>query len=138
MSAEIRYRKANRLEWKGSTSGFVAAVISSSLLWGSAQAADKEMVKGMPAMDMHQSMMNGMKDMETMKVTGDADYDFAMMMKKHHQSALDMANVELRLGKDPKIRSMAKGIIASQTKEIKEFDQWLAKHKNPLAGSMAK
>ena len=36
------------------------------------------------------------------------------------------------------MRSMAKGIITSQTKEIKEFDQWLAKHKQPMAGSPSK
>ena len=83
-------------------------------------------------------MMKGMKDMESMPTTGDTDHDFAMMMKKHHQSALDMANVELQQGKDPKLRSMAKGIITSQKKEIKEFDRWLAKHKQPKAEPMSK
>ena len=83
----------------------------------------------MGSMDMHKGMMGGMKEMESMPMSGDADQDFAMMMKKHHQMALDMAEVELRNGKDGKMRQMAKNIIDSQTKEIKEFDLWLDKNK---------
>ncbi len=96
--------------------------------------------KSMSSMDMpmHKSMMKGMKDMEAMKSSGNVDHDFAMMMKKHHESALDMAQVELQHGKDAKMRSMAKSIIESQKKEIKEFDQWLAKQKHPMAEPMSK
>ena len=79
--------------------------------------------------DMHGSMMGMMKSMESMKTTGDPDRDFAMMMKMHHQGAIDMAQMELKSGKDANMRSMAKKIIAAQQKEIKQFDQWLAKHK---------
>jgi uncharacterized protein (DUF305 family) len=70
-----------------------------------------------------------MKSMESMKTTGDPDRDFAMMMKMHHQGAIDMAQMELKSGKDASLKAMAKKIIAAQQKEIKEFDQWLAKHK---------
>jgi len=87
-------------------------------------------MKGMPAAgDMRGSMMGMMKGMESMQMTGDADRDFAAMMKLHHQGAIDMSQVELQSGKDPKMRAMAKRIIEAQNKEIKEFDQWLAKHK---------
>ena len=91
----------------------------------------------MGSMEMHKSMMKGMKGMQPMSASGDTDYDFAMM-KKHHQSALDMANVERQQGKDPVSRSMAKKIIASQQKEIKAFDQWLAKHKQPMTEPLSK
>ncbi len=79
--------------------------------------------------DMRSSMMGMMKNMESMKTTGDTDRDFATMMKMHHQGAIDMANMELKSGKDGKMRTMAKRIIDAQQKEIKEFDQWLDKHK---------
>jgi Domain of unknown function (DUF305) len=157
MSAETKYRKANRFGWHSSAAAFVAVVILFSPLREVAQAADKDgakpmgsmdmqksmtkekdMSKAMDSMEMHNSMMKGMKDMESMPASGDTDRDFAMMMKKHHQSALDMANVELQHGKDPNLRTMAKGIITSQTKEIKEFDNWLAKHKKPIAEPMSK
>lgn len=138
MSAETKYKKAHRFGWQGSAAAIVAVVILSSPFWGSAQAAEKDGATAMDRMEMHKSMMKGMKDMESMPATGDTDHDFAMMMKKHHQSALDMANVELQQGKDPKLRSMAKGIITSQKKEIKEFDRWLAKHKQPMAEPLSK
>ena len=79
--------------------------------------------------DMRGSMTGMMKNMEAVKMTGDADRDFASMMKMHHQGAIDMAQVELKSGKDAKMRSMAKKIIIAQQKEIKEIDQWLGKPK---------
>ena len=96
-------------------------------------------MKGMStSSDMHGSMTGMMKDMESMPMSGDTDRDFAMMMKMHHQGAIDMAEMELKSGKDPKMHAMAKRIIAAQKKEIKEFDQWLAKHKAPEGAPKAK
>lgn len=77
---------------------------------------------------MHKSMMSGMEGMRQMKMSGDPDKDFAMMMKMHHQQALDMAKLELEQGKAPEMKAMAKKIIAAQKKEIAEFDKWLQKH----------
>ena len=51
-----------------------------------------------------------------------------MMMKMHHQQALDMAQLELDQGKSSEMKAMAKKIIATQKKEIAEFDQWMKKH----------
>ena len=79
--------------------------------------------------DMKQSMMGGMDNMQKMKMSGDTDKDFAMMMKIHHQGALDMAEMELAHGKSPVMKAMAKKIIAAQKKEIAEFDRWLATRK---------
>ena len=79
--------------------------------------------------DMQGHMKGMMKNMDSMKMTGDTDVDFATMMKMHHQGAIDMAQMELQNGKDAKMRSMAKRIIKDQQKEIKELDQWLGKRK---------
>ncbi len=79
--------------------------------------------------DMKQSMMSGMDSMKTMKMSGDTDKDFAMMMKIHHQGAVDMAQMELAHGKSPVMKAMAKNIIAAQKKEIAQFDRWLATQK---------
>jgi len=79
--------------------------------------------------DMKQSMMKGMDGMQKMQMSGDVDKDFAMMMKMHHQQALNMAQMELDNGKSPEMKAMAKQIIAAQKKEIAMFDQWLAKQK---------
>ena len=76
---------------------------------------------------MHESMMKGMREMQSMRTTGDIDRDFATMMRMHHQQAIEMAEQQLRDGKDPEMKAMAKRIIEDQRKEVKEFDDWLAK-----------
>ena len=81
------------------------------------------------SMDMSHSMTGMDEKMKSMPMTGDVDYDFAMMMRIHHQGALDMAKSELDHGKNPEMRTMAKKIIAAQKKEIAQFDKWIAKHK---------
>ncbi len=73
--------------------------------------------------------MTGMDSMQKMPMSGDTDKDFAMMMKIHHQQAVDMAKMELTHGRSPAMKAMAKQIIAAQKKEIAQFDQWLAKQK---------
>lgn len=80
--------------------------------------ADEGYMKAMQGM--HRSMMS-------MKPTGDADKDFAMMMIPHHQAAVDMAEVELKYGKDKMLRKMAEDIVKSQKEEIAEMKAWLAK-----------
>ena len=94
---------------------------------GIANADEKSEMKG--SRNMMHSMQDGMKKMESMKMTGDVDKDFAMMMKMHHQQALDMAQIEIAQGKSPKLRGMAKKIVLGQKKEIAEFESWLSKQK---------
>lgn len=137
MSATTKFQKAYMFGSRAGTAAITAAILGSAFL-GNALAADKP--TGMPhgsmgsmgSMEMHKSMMGGMKNMESMKGSGNIDYDFAVMMKMHHQSALDMANVQLQKGKDATLRKMATDIIKSQTKEIKAFDDWLAKNEKPV------
>ena len=96
----------------------------------SASMPQMQMQKGMAGSgDMKQSMMMGMDSMQKMQMSGNTDKDFAMMMKIHHQGALEMAEMELAQGKSPEMKAMAKKIIAAQKKEIAEFDKWLAKQK---------
>ena len=82
-----------------------------------------------PSMQMHQSMMKGMKEMQGMKPSGNMDHDFATMMRHHHMQGLDMAKYELEHGKDQKMREMAQKITDSQKKETAEFDEWLAQRR---------
>ena len=66
------------------------------------------------------TMMAGM----TAKPTGDPDRDFVTMMLPHHAGAVDMAQVELKYGKDPALLKMAKDIVDSQTREIGAMRDW--------------
>jgi uncharacterized protein (DUF305 family) len=78
---------------------------------------------------MKKSMESGMQSMQSMPMSGDTDKDFAMMMKVHHQQAVDMARVEAEHGKSPRLKKMAAKIIQDQTREIAQLDAWLQQHK---------
>lgn len=75
------------------------------------------------------NLMHQMMDkMMAMQMTKDPDNDFAMMMKTHHQGAIDMANLELQKGKDAQLKTMAQSIIESQQAEITQLDAFLQSH----------
>ena len=59
-------------------------------------------------------MMAGME----IKPTGDVDTDFAAMMIPHHQGAIDMAQAELRYGRNEQLKRLAQEIIVTQQQEI--------------------
>ncbi|PJC12843.1 MAG: DUF305 domain-containing protein, partial [Comamonadaceae bacterium CG_4_9_14_0_8_um_filter_57_21] len=64
------------------------------------------------------------KDM-AVPLTGDADRDFLAGMIPHHQGAVDMAEVVLKYGKDPRVKKLAQDIITAQKKEIAMMQGWL-------------
>jgi methionine-rich copper-binding protein CopC len=59
-------------------------------------------------------MMSGMH----IKSSGDIDRDFAAMMIAHHQGAIEMAQAQLRYGKNEVLRRIAQEIIVDQLQEI--------------------
>jgi uncharacterized protein (DUF305 family) len=69
-----------------------------------------------------------MKDMMAPAYTGDADQDFVAHMIPHHAGAVSMAEVELRYGKDPEMKRLAREIIKAQKKEIAYMKKWQEKH----------
>jgi len=69
-----------------------------------------------------------MKGMSAPEYTGDADKDFVSHMIPHHQGAIEMAEVELKYGKDPELKRLAKNIINAQHDEIGFMQRWQAKH----------
>ena len=77
-------------------------------------------------MKAHENMM---KKMHVMKLSGDADIDFAKMMKQHHTSGIEMAEVEIKKGKNAGIKNVAKENIESSEKDIKTFTSFLKKNK---------
>jgi len=89
----------------------------------------------MGSMSMNSGMQSGMDkmmtDMHQMEMTGNIDNDFAMMMKSHHQAAIDMSQVELDSGKDDELKKIAQKIIDAQKSEIIELQTFLDNHKNP-------
>ena len=72
--------------------------------------------------DFYGLMSEAMERMHTgmhVAPSGDVDRDFATMMIPHHQGAIDMAVLELRFGRDKRLRRLAQSIIVDQGQEIK-------------------
>ncbi|MCX6169980.1 MAG: DUF305 domain-containing protein [Ignavibacteriales bacterium] len=65
------------------------------------------------------------ENFKKIKMTGNTDKDFAMMMIKHHEIAVTMAKGEVSNGKFSVMKNMAQQTIVNQNKEIKEFQSWL-------------
>jgi len=62
--------------------------------------------------------MTKMMDDMTIKPTGEIDSDFVAMMVPHHQGAIDMAQAELRYGRNVQLRHIAQEIIVDEVQEI--------------------
>jgi uncharacterized protein (DUF305 family) len=86
-----------------------------------ANPADQDFAAGMTKMN---------DAMAAAPMAGNPDGDFVGMMIPHHQGAVAMAETELKYGKDPELRQMARDIIAAQDKEIAQMKHWQAAHKS--------
>ena len=73
-------------------------------------------------------MMKSASDMKSMKMTGDVDRDFVAAMRKHHQDGIAMAKIALQHAKDAMAREFAQKIVDDQTRDLQQFDAWLAQH----------
>lgn len=71
----------------------------------------------------------GGRGMRGMHSTGDVDRDFALMMRRHHQVAIDMAKAELAQGRSDELKALAREIIDDQQRELVQLDQWLARNR---------
>lgn len=69
----------------------------------------------------HADMMTGIMD-------SDPDVAFAKGMIPHHQGAIEMADIELKYGKNEATRALAKKIKAAQNPEIQQLQDWLKTH----------
>ena len=83
------------------------------------KAMQQAYADGMDAM--HDDMMAGIAD-------PNPDMAFARGMLPHHVGAIDMAEVQLKYGKDAEMRQLAEEIIAAQKAEIEQMQNWIATH----------
>lgn len=87
----------------------------------------------MPMTDAQKASMQAMMKMHMpMMATHrikDPDLAFNCGMIVHHQGAIEMANVEIKFGKDAESKKMAEMIIKAQKAEIEEMTSRVAKMK---------
>jgi uncharacterized protein (DUF305 family) len=73
-----------------------------------------------------------------MKMTEDPDHDFAMMMRAHHQGAIEMSNIELSKGANAEMKQVAQKIIDDSQKDIRDLDSFLNAHQPDSKSDFAK
>lgn len=100
--------------------GFTANVNVTAYSTASGSAVHTVQMQNDPLMAATNKMM---KEMHAQPMKGNADFDFATMLRTHHQGAIDMAKVEVQQGKDAAMKQMAQKIIDAQTKEVAQLDQ---------------
>ncbi len=80
-------------------------------------------------MEFHLQMMDGMdrmgKQANLQIITGNIDQDFATLMIGHHQSATEMAQMQLLMEKNIQYKTLSSMIVEDQNKEIAQFQTWL-------------
>ncbi|MDR8394834.1 MAG: DUF305 domain-containing protein [Paraburkholderia sp.] len=121
----------------------VASICATAGLIMMASPAGAQDSASMPGMNMSSSADSGsspstpafreadermMREMSAPPYTGDTDKDFVSHMMPHHQGAIDMAEVEVKYGKDPDMKRLAKNIIRAQREEIAYMKKWQARH----------
>lgn len=69
-------------------------------------------------------------DINQIPLTGDADRDFVVFLKSHHQGAIDIAQAEMKNGKDAVLKQMAGDISNTYKTEIAELENYAERLKN--------
>lgn len=75
-----------------------------------------------PSGEMMAAMQRMHEAADSSAMTGDLDRDYVALMVPHHRSAVEMAQVYLRHGKDPGLRRLSENVIASQEAEIRQMN----------------
>lgn len=93
-----------------------------------AQPANPPAPQGGGSSAMRAAMERMQRDMAAMRMTGDADRDWVMMMRRHHEAAIEMSRAHHGAGNDREIERMAQKSIEDQTRDIREMDDWMRRH----------
>jgi hypothetical protein len=93
-----------------SLADYIAAICAKS--FGSAPTAEA------PYLAENVSAMTQMMINMGIRPSGDVDTDFVAMMVPHHQGAIEMAQAELRYGRNEQLKRLSQEIIVTQQQEI--------------------
>ncbi len=136
MSTQLNRGNSSSTALPTMAAAIAVAMLALTPAWAAAHEPAAASGMTMPEGQMDHSKMMGMKHMDGMSMTGNADYDFAVNMKMHHQMAIEMSKAEIKNGKSPQMVKMARRIAAAQAKEIAAFDNWLAANKMAMPDGM--
>lgn len=95
--------------------------LGTALFAATTLAADEQVSEG--SRELHEAMAAGMEKMHSMKMTGNADADFAAMMIEHHKQAIAMSRAAIEHGSDAGVKAKAREIIAVSEKDIGDLEK---------------
>ena len=99
---------------------------------GGEMTMNDDMASPKPTTPMYQEYNDSMTKMHSEMMLGmaynDPDSAFAQGMLGHHIGAVDMAEIQLKYGKDPEMLKLAQQIINAQKAEIDQMQKWLGSH----------
>ena len=85
---------------------------------GPADNVPPSLKREQPFLAQNNAAMTKMMNDMTIKPTGNIDRDFVAMMVPHHQGAIEMAQAELRYGREAQLRRIAQEIVVDQIQQI--------------------
>lgn len=138
--AEIAQERAERLELRDMADDIVAAQsaeIEQMKAWrqewfGTADTPSMDAMPMLPGMSMPagHSMSGGAMDMaaevESLRGAEPFDREFIDAMIRHHEQAVDAAEIVLAKTERDEVRALAEEIISAQTSEIEQLRDWRA------------
>ena len=124
--------RATLRRWK--SLGLALAIVPCGLLAAAHTLLPPTTPSETPFLNENEAAMRKMMTAMSIEPSGDVDRDFAAMMIPHHQGAIEMAQAELRHGRNELLRRIAQEIVVEQQQEIAAMR--LAVHQ-PLAPSTA-
>lgn len=106
--------------------GAILAVVA----MGPDRVVQAQPAKGAPAAyERVREVMN--ERFKDMKLAGDPDKDFAMLLIAHHEDLVFLARTQLEHGADEQLRQLAQRIIDEQQKQISALKEWQVRNRQP-------
>lgn len=85
-------------------------------------------------LDMQSVFDKMMVEIDTMTMTGDPDYDFAMMMIPHHQGAIEISEILINTGHHDSLKNLAQSGMMMQQESITRLRGFIISHTpSPIA-----
>jgi len=109
-----------------------SALLAAALIGGATSLAGS--VEALFLAENNAAMAKMMAAMDV-KPSGDVDADFVATMVPYHQGAIDMAQAQLRYGRNEQLRRIAQEIIVTQQEEIAAMGQAIGQPLSPSAPS---
>lgn len=81
--------------------------------------------KGKHGQEMLDALIKMRNDLAAAPMIGDTDRDFAVRLLAHHQAMLSFLDVEIKHGKSPRLRAVAKDLARVYRIQARSLEAWL-------------